>query len=71
MKKTLFSLCPNDEFYFNGKIFKLIKYKNKFMPTLGKCLNAVCVGEDGKESWFIRNHEVILKEHNEIKGGGK
>ena len=61
MKETIFSLNPGDKFLFHGKVFKVLKYKYKVMPRLGRMFHAFCWNEDeNKPANFTMDFEVQL-----------
>lgn len=61
----LFDLKPGQEFIINKKPYTLLEFKKRFMPTLGKVLNAICIDDEGTKQLFIRNWEVKLAKKGE------
>ena len=50
MNVSIFSLKVDEQFILAGKKYKVVKFKKKFMPTLGRQLNVVCIDlKTGKE----------------------
>ena len=60
MKTKIFELNPGDKFILNNKVFTVVKFVKKFMPTLGRVLNCKTISEDNKIALFISNFEVDL-----------